>query len=169
MTPISTYLSDLRASIGHGLLLLPSVTALIFDDRRRILLLRHSEGGVWVAPGGSVEPHERPADALVREVWEETGLDVEPVRVAGVYGGPEFEVRYRNGDRVSYFTVAFECRVLGGTARADGVETLEAGYFSREEALELPLPDWARVVLPDAFATNDRARYQPPLHRPGRR
>lgn len=164
--PISTYLRDLRTQVGHALLLVPSVTGLIFDESGRILLLRHSNGGVWVAPGGSLDPNELPADAVVREVWEETGLEVEPVRLAGVYGGPEFEVRYQNGDRVSYLMTVFDCRVLGGAVRADGVETLEAGYFSADEVRQLPLPAWAKVVLPDAFAPGDRAHFQAARWRP---
>jgi 8-oxo-dGTP pyrophosphatase MutT (NUDIX family) len=71
------------------------------------------------------------ADAAVREMWEETGLLVEPVRIPGVYGGPEFQVTYSNGDKVSYLMIVFECRVTGVTIRPDRVETLELGYFSR--------------------------------------
>lgn len=145
---------------------MPSVTGLIFDERGRILLLRHSNGSVWVAPGGSLEPNELPADAVVREVWEETGLKVEPVRITGIYGGPAFEVHYRNGDRVSYLMTVFECRVLGGTLQADSVETLEAAYFSAEQVQKLPLAAWAEVVLPDAFGRGERARFQAARWRP---
>ena len=76
--PISPYLERLRQQIGNDLLLVPSVTAIIYDREHRILLARHAENGVWVAPGGSIDPDESPADAVVREVWEETGLLVEP-------------------------------------------------------------------------------------------
>ncbi len=63
---------------------MPSVTIITFDDRGRVLLARHADAVVWVAPGGSVDPHESPADAAVREMWEETGLRVEPTRVVVV-------------------------------------------------------------------------------------
>jgi len=56
------------------MLLVPSITGLVFDDDHRVLLVRHSNGGVWVAPGGAIDPGEAPQDALVREVWEETSL-----------------------------------------------------------------------------------------------
>ena len=65
---ISDYLGRVREKIAHDLLLVPSVTALVLDDRRRLLLLRHSDGDVWVAPAGAVDPEERPADSVVREV-----------------------------------------------------------------------------------------------------
>jgi 8-oxo-dGTP pyrophosphatase MutT (NUDIX family) len=164
--PISAYLRGLRARVGRELLLVPSVTALVFDEKARLLLVRHVEGDLWVAPGGSIDPHETPADAVVREVWEETGLLVEPVRLLSVYGGPEFEVVYQIGDRVSYVMTVFECRVIAGTPRADGVETLELGYFSLAELRDLRLPRWARMVLPDAFAPGEQTYFQPARWRP---
>jgi 8-oxo-dGTP pyrophosphatase MutT (NUDIX family) len=165
--PISPYLRALREKVGSDLLLVPSVTVLVFDPRGRVLLVRHAEGP-WVAPGGSLEPAERPADAAVREAWEETGLTVELVHLLGVYAGPEFEVRYANGDRVAYCMSVFEGRRAGGDARPDGIETLELGWFSAEELAGLALPPWARIVLPDAFADRTRAHYQPPAWQPPR-
>jgi 8-oxo-dGTP pyrophosphatase MutT (NUDIX family) len=98
--PISNYLHHLRAKIGHDIVLAPAAAAIIFDEQGRVLLARHTEGG-WGTVGGVVEPDEHLSDAAVREAWEETGLLVEPVRVIGVYGGPEFHVTYSNGDEVS--------------------------------------------------------------------
>ena len=46
---------------------------------RRILLVRHVEGNQWTTPGGLIEPEETPADAAVREAWEETGVESELV------------------------------------------------------------------------------------------
>lgn len=163
--PISPYLERLRRRVGKTLLLVPSVTAVIRDERGHVLLARHAEGG-WVAPGGSVEPNEAPADALVREAWEETALLVEPLRVLGVYGGPEFEVVYGNGDRVSYLMTVFECRVARGEARPDGVETLELGWFAEEQIAALGLPAWARLVLHDAFRGDAGVRFRAPSWRP---
>jgi 8-oxo-dGTP pyrophosphatase MutT (NUDIX family) len=166
--PISDYLRGLRVKVGHALLLVPSVTAIIYDGQGRILLARHAEGGVWVAPGGSIEPNESPSDAVVRETWEETGFLVEPVRVLGVYGGPEFQVTYGNGDQVTYLMTVFECRTLGGQMRPDGVETLEVGYFAEADLAGLSLPAWARVVLPDVFSGRARATFQAVTWRPPR-
>ncbi len=164
--PISPYLHRLRECVGHELLLIPSVTTIVFDERRRLLLARHAEGGVWLAPGGSIEPNESPADAAVREMWEETGLLVEPVRVLGVYGGPGFQVTYANGDRVAYLMTVFECRVLGGETRPDGLETLELAYVSRAELETLNLAPWARAILPAVFQERAGAHFQPPTWKP---
>lgn len=99
--PISDYLKDLRSRVGPTLLVVPSVTGLVFDDEDRLLMVRHSNMGAWVAPGGAIDPHEAPQDAVVREVWEATSLRVEPIRLCGVFGGPDFHVTYVNGDEVS--------------------------------------------------------------------
>lgn len=149
---MSPYLHRLRERVGSARLLLPSVSAHVFDAEGRLLLVRQRDGGLWSTPGGMIEPDERPADAVVREVWEETGLRVEPVRVAGVYGGPEFIVTYPNGDETQYVIIAFECAVTGGEPRPDGDETMEVRFWSQRETAGLPMPPWLPAILPDAFA-----------------
>ena len=149
---MSPYLRELRQHVGSMRLLLPSVSAHVFDADGRMLLVRQRELDVWSTPGGMIEPDERPADAVVREVWEETGLRVEPVRVAGVYGGPEFVVVYANGDETQYVIIAFECAVTGGELRHDTDETVEARFWSLNEMDALPMPGWLRSILPQAFA-----------------
>jgi 8-oxo-dGTP pyrophosphatase MutT (NUDIX family) len=163
---MSEYLLALRRKVGHDLLLVPSVTVICRDAAGRILLVKDGGTGVWVAPGGSIEPHESPADAAVRETWEETGLLVEPVRILGVYGGPEFVVTYPNGDRTSYLMTVFECRPVSGEARPDGHEIAEVGYFSREQLSSLDLSRWARIVLPEVFEVRGAARFEAPGWRP---
>ncbi len=144
---ISEHLRELRRRIGPALLVLPSVAAVIRDDDGAVLLVHDASTRRWVTPGGSVDPDERPADALVREVWEETGLHVEPVRLLGVHGGPEYRVRYGNGDQVSYVLAAFACVVRGGTLRADGDETLEVAWVAPSAVADLPRPPWLDDVL----------------------
>jgi ADP-ribose pyrophosphatase YjhB (NUDIX family) len=150
--PMSTYLRKLREMVGPTRLLLPSVSAHVFDVEGRLLLVRQRDMGVWSTPGGMIEPGERPADAVVREVWEETGLRVTPERVSAVYGGPEFDVRYSNGDLTQYVIVAFACAVTGGELAPDLDETIEARFWSLAEATGLPLADWLRPLLGEVFA-----------------
>ena len=134
---LSPYLAGLRQKVGHDLLLLPSVTVLVTDEVRRVLLVRHSDKNVWVAPGGMIELDETPQQAAIREMKEETGCEVELLRIAGVFGGPHFRTQYRNGDQVAYVMTVFEARIVGGTLEPDGVETLETSFFSFTETQQL--------------------------------
>ena len=70
----------------------PSVSAVIFDRRGRLLLQRRADGGQWGLPGGSVEIGEPVTEAIRREVAEETGLDVAVRRVIGIHSDPRRQV-----------------------------------------------------------------------------
>jgi 8-oxo-dGTP pyrophosphatase MutT (NUDIX family) len=149
--PMSRYMRALRAKVGTGLLVVPSVAVVVRDERGRVFLARHGTGGIWAFPGGAVEPLEAPANAAVREMWEETGLVVEPTRIVGVYGGPEFVVRYANGDETSYVITVLEARRVGGEPRPDGEEVLEVRWVARDEVDALKTPPWMPEMLRDVF------------------
>ena len=148
---MSPYLRRLREKIGHDLLVLPSVTVLLFDADRRVLLARHSDANVWVAPGGMVEPDETPQAAACREAREETGCEVALRRILGVYGGANFLVRYRNGDEVNYVMTVFEAVIVRGTLQPDHAEILELRYFTYAETRALSCAQWLPVVLADVY------------------
>lgn len=95
--PLSPYVAKIRARIGHDLLLLPAVSAAVFDPEGRILMARHTDDGRWSPIGGGLEPDEDPASAVVREVAEEVGLAVVVDGLIGVYGGPDFRMTTPTG------------------------------------------------------------------------
>jgi 8-oxo-dGTP pyrophosphatase MutT (NUDIX family) len=163
---MSPHVQRLRAALGTELLVLPSVTGIIFDDHDRILLVRQSEGGVWSAPGGSVDPLETPADAMVREVWEETGLYTAPVRLLGVYGGPACLVTYPNGDRTAYVMSIFECEVRGGTLQAKSDETTDAAFVGAGELSGYRTSPWVQHVLPGLYDRARSSHFEAPSWRP---
>lgn len=161
LMPMSDYMRELRGKVGNRLLEVPAVAVVTRDEQGRVLLVQHENGRVWVTPGGGVEPNEVPADSAVREMWEETGLEVELVRIVGVYGGPEFVVTYDNGDRTSYLMVIFEGRRIGGKLRPDGIEALDARYFSREEVRSVDTPVWLDEILSDVFERPTETAFRP--------
>ncbi len=129
----------------------PSVSAVIFDRRGRLLLQQRSDGGQWGLPGGSVEIGESVTDAVHREVDEETGLHIAVRRLVGVYSAPELQiVRYPDGNVWHYVNVCFECAPRGGDLRTCD-ETLALDYFSPRR-LPAPLLANHRIRIRDACA-----------------
>jgi 8-oxo-dGTP pyrophosphatase MutT (NUDIX family) len=155
--PPTGYVAKLRQMVGNELLLLPSVTACVFDDAGGMLLLRHADGARWATPGGAIEPGESPTEAVVRECREETGLFVRPVELLGVFSGPAYEMTYDNGDRVQYVMTSFRCEVIGGELAPDGVEVTEARYVEAREWQNLSVPRWAHDAFPVLYARHSSA------------
>ena len=135
---ISEYVKRLRDKFGNDLLQMPSVSIVTFDDKGRLLLVLDADTNLWTVPGGSIDPCEVPADAAVREMWEETGLLIDPIKIIGVYGGPDQIVEYSNG-------------ILKGNLRPDGQETIEVKYFFRDEMRSLKLQPWLINVVDNFF------------------
>ena len=103
-------------------------------------------------------PEETRADAAVREMWEESGLSVRLTRLIGVFGGPEFVVRYPNGHRTSYVATVFEAALIEGSMRPDGAELQELRFVSLSEAMDLPLSAWMPEVLQAVFSGGSQFR-----------
>ncbi len=102
--------------------------ATIFDAAGRVLLVHQTYHGCkWAWPGGVVNDGESPWDAAVREVKEETGLEVEIVRLISLY-------YFSDRDTLGF---QFLCRPLGGDLCADGKEISELAYF---DPAHLPVP-----------------------------
>jgi ADP-ribose pyrophosphatase YjhB (NUDIX family) len=166
--PMSDYVRALRERIGTRVLEIPTVAVIVKDEVDRVLLVRHVEGNVWTTPGGMIEPYELPADAAVRETWEETGLHVVPLRILGVFGGPPCSATYSNGDKVSFVSTVFAARAVGGTLQPDGVETLETRWFARADLRDAPIRPHVMLYLEAAWADAAEPRFQAPTWQPPR-
>lgn len=98
-----------------------AVTVAILDNGR-VLLTKREDFEVWCLPGGGVEDGESVAAAALREAKEETGLDVELMRLVGVYS--------RLGGGLSdVHSVLYTARPVGGELQVQPGETLEVAYF----------------------------------------
>lgn len=98
------------------------VTGVVRDSDGNVLLLRHRlwpEGRQWGLPTGYANKGERFEDTIVREVSEETGLEVQVGRLAHIKSGYQLRVE-----------IAYEALVTGGTLNVDSMEILEARWFT---------------------------------------
>jgi len=98
-------------------------------DAGRILLMQREDFEVWCMPGGHVDPGESLAEAAVREVREETGIEVSLVGLVGTYSRPYWH------DGV-YHIVLFEGVPIGGSLAPDPVEVIDAAWFPPTELPE---------------------------------
>jgi ADP-ribose pyrophosphatase YjhB (NUDIX family) len=120
---------------------LVGVGAVIVSDGRVLLVKRGTEParGRWSIPGGLIELGESLSQAIVREVHEETGLQVEPVELVEI-----LDRIHRDGDRVRYHYVIADylCKVVGGTLHAasdaDAVRWVERAEWIRPDTGDLP-------------------------------
>ena len=155
--PIPPHIAFLRERVGQITLLTPAAAAIIRDERGWVLLIRRGDGRGWSLPGGIMEPGERIVDCVVREAWEETGLQVEPVRLVGLYTDPAvMHITFPNGDQAHLVSATFECRVVDGTLRADGEESLEVAYFSPDSLPDELVCDHA-IRIQDALSGREAA------------
>lgn len=148
---ISPHVARLRALVGHDELLhLPGVCVVPVDTLGRVLLVRHSDGGVWGLLGGGIEVDERPETAAIRETIEETGVRPTLTRLLGAFGGPEYRVEYANGDKASFVVTAYEASIEHGEPQPDGEEVTELGWFDPFELSAADLNPLARTLLHEA-------------------
>jgi ADP-ribose pyrophosphatase YjhB (NUDIX family) len=131
------------------------VGALIFDGDRILLVERGREPlkGFWSLPGGAVETGERLEDAIVREVFEETGLRVAAREIALIF---ERIMRDERGAaEYHYLLVDYFCEVLGGDLSA-GDDSDCARWFSLSEIERLPMTEGTLDVIRRAYAGDSR-------------
>jgi len=117
-------------------------------QNEKILLVQERQDGNWCLPGGWADVGETPSDMVAREVWEESGFEVAPEQVVGVYDAN------RGGSPLSFFhayKIVFLCRIIGGQARPS-LETAAVEFFDFDHLPELSAPRTTQRHLEDIMA-----------------
>ncbi len=102
-----------------------AVGAIVGNDRGEVLLIRRADSGVWLYPTGWCDVGYSAAEVAAKEVFEETGIHAEPLRLVAVLDG------LRAGfTAVPLYSLVFHCRAVGGELNPHPLETLGAGWFA---------------------------------------
>src|SRR5919106_4927126 len=142
-----------------------AVAAVVGNENNEILLTQRADSGVWLYPVGWADVGYSPSEVAVKEVYEETGIEVEPASLIAVFDGLRLGFA-----RVPLYSLVFHCRIVGGELAAHPLETRQVGFFARDKLPE-PLAGGARWV-DTAFAAIDGescpADFDPPRTPPWR-
>ena len=154
--PVPDFIRTIRTHIGHGLLWLPGLSAVVLDSRHRVLLGRRTDTRQWAVISGIPDPGEEPVPAIEREITEETGVVAKVRALASVRSTGV--VDYPNGDRAQYLNLNFIADHVSGQPVVGDDESLAVGWYQLDD-LPAPLADSSRQRIEDAqtFAANPAA------------
>ena len=141
------YIHSLRQAIGPRKIILNAATTIIEKDGK-ILLQRRTDNGKWGLIGGLMEMNETFQETAIREVLEETGLEVRLDSFLGIFHN--HNMVWSSGDQAHVVTAFFTASIVSGTPRIDE-ESYELRFFSREEMPE-PYAEDHRAALEAYFA-----------------
>ena len=124
-----------RPYIGMDLYSGIGASAIIRREDGRILMLQHVGESGWRPPAGFCDLGENIAQTAVREVLEETGLQIEPQSIISVHAAPKLNVVYPNGDLIRNVGVVFRAQIHSGSLNIDNDEIAAAAWMTSEEIL----------------------------------
>ena len=145
------YITELRKTVGRRMLIMPCAAVIIEDGQGRILLQKRADDGKWGFIGGAIEPDESAEDAARREVREELNLEMDELRLLGVYSGPAYHHVYPNGDETSCIDIVYICGRCRGDMRLQQEEVQAVAWFGRDDVPE-NLSSSAREPIQGYFA-----------------
>ena len=132
--------------------IVPSVTAIVSNDAGHILMVHKTDNRLWALPGGGVDPGESVAEAVVREVLEETGINVSVGRLSGVYTNPRHVMAYDDGEVRQQFSLCFVATPSGGDLTPSD-ETSEVVFVPVAELVGLDIHPSMRLRIEHGLDT----------------
>lgn len=132
----------------------PAVAGALIKNNE-ILLLKREDSHNWTMPGGTLELGECLTDALVREIKEETGLEIKILDIIGTYSNPQTVISYANGEVRQEFTILYLVEFINGTLKIDN-ESIDIKWIKREDLTNLNFAPSQLIRIFDAyeFVTN---------------
>ena len=137
---MQNYIKNLRKLIGHQKFIHPGARIIVENDQGQILMIRRKDNGNWGLPAGGLEENETIRACIIREVKEETGLNILDLQVIGIGSDPNIEtVTYPNQDVIQYFNVEFYSNQFSGEIKVlDEEEVASAEFVDKDKVKLLP-------------------------------
>ncbi|QHZ48460.1 NUDIX domain-containing protein [Bacillus sp. NSP9.1] len=136
--------------------IVPAVSAVVINEEKQILLQKRVDNNKWSLPGGNMEPGESISEAIKREVLEETGLNVEVIKLIGVYSDPNHIIAYQDGEVRQQFSICFFCKPKSGTLIISE-ESKEVSYINIKELDSLSIHPSQQLRIKDALSFKNEA------------
>jgi ADP-ribose pyrophosphatase YjhB (NUDIX family) len=147
---MESYIKKLRLIAPDEFLILNATAVVITNEKNEILLQKRSDNGLWGLPGGLFELADSISQCAIREVKEETNLDIFLDKFIGVFVNPF--MRWKECDKAKVFSFAFTANITGGELRVNDSESSDLKYFSYEKLPTIHSIDNLEIV--DAYYNN---------------
>jgi ADP-ribose pyrophosphatase YjhB (NUDIX family) len=136
-----------------------AVSAFVREDTGLLLMIRRTDNDLYSIPGGQLEFGETLTQTAIREVKEETGLDIEVTGLIGIYSNPAHVIEYDDGEIRQEFSICFRADPTGGELR-ESDESTEVLWVDPTELDSLNIHPSTRLRIshgienrPDPFYT----------------
>jgi ADP-ribose pyrophosphatase YjhB (NUDIX family) len=139
------YFDDPNAPRANSLVV--AVTAIVTNDDGDLVMQKRSDNDLWGLPGGAMNLGESIGQAVVREVFEETALQVEPSGIVGIYSDPGHIIAYADGEVRQEFSICFTARIIGGELAVGDTESTEVRFVKASELEQLLMGSSTRIRI----------------------
>jgi ADP-ribose pyrophosphatase YjhB (NUDIX family) len=127
-----------------------AVSAFVLDEYGQLLMIRRTDNDLYSIPGGQLELGETLTQTAVRELAEETGIDIEVTGLIGIYSNPEHVIEYSDGEVRQEFSICFRARPIGGSLRTSN-ESKEVHWVEQDLLPELTIHPSIRLRIQHGF------------------
>ena len=133
---MADYLDELRKKTGHMPLLIPHSVVVLINEKNEILLEERSDDGYFDFPGGAIDLKETMEEAAARELYEETGVIADELKLLKVYSGEITHYVYFNGDEIYGVDAVYLCKKYHGELNPQPSEVKTLRFYPLDKMPE---------------------------------